>query len=145
MLFYSSHILNKKKNGVGIHKREREKKSKGTAKVLHTCPNQEFFTKMKNIPSALALIHPLVLIFPETLKHLSSALGLPSFTQLWPSHMVGGQGTWQGPSSLCKHKGDGGLLHGAAPAAGVAFTLNTFLLLLPQEKELTFPLQDRFF
>lgn len=64
------------------HIREKKKKSKGTAKVFHTSPNQEFFTKMENIPSAFAPIHPLNLHFFR--KHLSTCLqawaGLPSLS-----------------------------------------------------------------
>lgn len=59
------------------HIREKKKKkSKSTAKVFHTSPNQEFFTKMENIPSAFAPIHPLIFIFSGNTSALVFRPGL---------------------------------------------------------------------
>lgn len=93
MLFYSSHTLNRKKNGVRRHKR---RKSKGAAQVLDTCPNWEFFTKTEKVSSALALIH----LFNPHFSRNTSDIVLP------PGPATGRRAPRHSPSSLRAH-GDG--------------------------------------
>lgn len=106
-----------------IHERG---KSKGAAQVLDTYLNWDFFTKTENF-SSLALIHPSIFIFPETLKHLSSALGLPPFAP------GSGPATWEAGKlrgtdrvHCANMRGVEGFLRGAAPGSWSDFTFLFF-------------------
>lgn len=102
------------------------KKSKDTDKVLDTCPNWEVFTKMEN-SFARAPIRPSLSIFPETLKHLSSALGpavLPRRSGPARGRLAG---SWHRSSSLGKLKRGRGLPTWGCPlTAGLTSTFNNF-------------------
>ena len=78
---------------------------------------------MENFSSAPALMYPSILIFPETLKHLSSALGLPSFAQ----GLAQPRGRWAGSQAetkfIVRYNGDGGL-----PAQGCPRQLERLLM-----------------